>query len=192
MSVSRGPRLSDIGAPPNLVSLARLALLPAALWFLAAGMRGTAVAVLAAMAATDWLDGYLARRTGRITELGKVLDPLADKVAIDAVLAFLAVRGEFPVWALAMIVARDVGIVTGATMLARRLGSVPASGRLGKATFVVLAATAVAYAGDVPVAERPLLAASVALAAASGLAYCRAAARALRAGETSRADGGDL
>ena len=122
-------RLRDISAAPNVVSLLRIALVPVALLLLAGGMRGAAVGVLIAMAATDWLDGYLARRTARVTELGKILDPVADKIAVDSVLAFLAVRGEFPVWALAVIVCRDAAILVGAATLARRLGTVPQSVR---------------------------------------------------------------
>lgn len=173
MSMPRSTRtlLRDVSAPPNLVTLLRVALLPVALRLLGAGMRGAAVAVILAMAATDWLDGHVARSTGRVTELGKILDPAADKIVIDAVLAFLAVRAEFPVWALAIIVTRDVLIVSCAAALAGRHGTVPQSGRLGKVTFAILAATALAYAGDVTALETPLLVAAVALATASGVGY---------------------
>jgi CDP-diacylglycerol--glycerol-3-phosphate 3-phosphatidyltransferase len=174
------PRLRDISAAPNVVSLVRIALVPVALVLLAGGMRGAAVGVLVAMAATDGIDGYVARRIRRVTELGKILDPLADKVAIDSVLALLSARGEFPAWALGVILFRDAAILAGAVTLARRLGSVPQSGRLGKVTFVVLAATTVAYAGDLGALERPLLAGSVTLATVSGALYGRAMAAALR------------
>lgn len=183
------PRLRDISAAPNVVSLLRIALVPVALLLLAGGMRGAAVGVLVAMAATDWLDGYLARRTDRVTELGKILDPVADKVAIDSVLTLLAVRGEFPVLALALIVCRDAAILAGAVTLAYRLGAVPQSGRLGKVTFVVLAATAIAYTGDLDVLERPLLVSAVVLAVGSAALYGGAMARALRAGARAESDG---
>ena len=85
-------RLRDISAAPNVVSLLRIALVPVALLLLAGGMRGAAVGVLIAMAATDWLDGYLARRTARVTELGKILDPVADTTSLHSDVSRYAAR----------------------------------------------------------------------------------------------------
>ncbi len=72
---------------PNLISIVRLLAIPLFLWFLL-GRRDTAMAawILAAIGATDWVDGILARRLGQVTELGKFLDPMADRVAIAAAL----------------------------------------------------------------------------------------------------------
>ncbi len=172
-------KLADLGAPPNLLSLLRLALVPVALALLASGNRVGAVVVLAAMAVTDGLDGYVARATGRVTELGKVLDPLADKVAVDSVLLLLAVRGEFPWWVAGLVVGRDLAIAGAALAIARRLGGVPPSNAFGKATFVVLAATAIAYAADVSAVEGPLLVLVVGFVVISSVSYARDAARAL-------------
>lgn len=171
----------DLLAPPNLVSEARLALVPVAIALLAAGRRSAAVWVLLAMVATDGLDGYLARRLSRVTELGKILDPVADKVAIDSVLAFLAVRGEFPAWAFGLVLARDVGIVAGALWLRRRARSIPAAIRVGKAALVVLAAMTVAYVADLEAVEPWLLAAGVVMVVASSVAYLGVAAGSRRA-----------
>jgi cardiolipin synthase len=67
------------------------------------------------------VDGYVARRTGRVSELGKVLDPVADRLAIVAVLVALVVRDAFPVWAAALIAVRDVALlVVGAWAFAAR------------------------------------------------------------------------
>jgi cardiolipin synthase len=173
-------RLRDATAPPNIISLVRLALVPVALWLLWTGERTPAIVVLLVMAATDGLDGYVARRTGRVTELGRVLDPLADKVGIDAVLILLAVRGEFPVPALAFLLARDAVIVTAALLVARRLGGVPSSNMVGKVTFVVLAALVVVYAADLSVLESPMLVLAMVAAALSLVSYWRSAADALR------------
>jgi cardiolipin synthase len=70
--------------------------------------------------ATDWVDGFVARRTGQVTELGKVLDPVADRLAIAAGLIALVVRGAFPLWAATLIIVRDVAVLAGAAVLARR------------------------------------------------------------------------
>jgi cardiolipin synthase len=73
------------------------------------------------IASTDWIDGYVARRTHRVSELGKLLDPLADRLAIVAVLIALVVRDAFPPWAAALIVVRDLMLVlVGAVALATR------------------------------------------------------------------------
>ena len=60
--------------------------------------------------ATDWVDGWLARRTSQISELGKILDPTADRLAIAAGLIALVVRGVFPPWAALLVLVRDAVI----------------------------------------------------------------------------------
>ena len=73
------------------------------------------------MVATDWVDGWVARRTGQVSELGKVLDPTADRLAIAAGLIALVVRGVFPLWAALLILVRDaVILIAGAAVLASR------------------------------------------------------------------------
>jgi cardiolipin synthase len=71
--------------------------------------------------ATDWVDGTIARRTGQVSELGKVLDPVADRLAIAAGIIALAIRGVFPVWAAVAIIARDLAVLgVGVFLLTRR------------------------------------------------------------------------
>jgi cardiolipin synthase len=70
--------------------------------------------------ATDWVDGLVARRTGQVSELGKVLDPVADRVAIAAGLIALVVRGVFPLWAALLILVRDVAVLIGGTLAMAR------------------------------------------------------------------------
>lgn len=164
------------------MSLSRLALVPAAILFLLAERRAAAAVVLAAMVLTDGLDGFIARRIGRVTALGKILDPVADKVAIDSVLAALVLRGEFPAWALAAIVLRDVAIFIGAVVIARRTEAVPASIAVGKVTLVVLAAMTFVFVLDLEAVEAVFLAAGVVCVVASGVGYAAATRAALRAG----------
>ena len=76
------------------------------------------VALLFAAAATDLLDGFVARRTGQISRLGKILDPVADKLFIGCVSVALVWWREFPLWLLTIQVARDLAIVSvGSVML---------------------------------------------------------------------------
>ena len=107
---------------PNVISFLRIALIPVFVALILDHDTTTAGLVLfGAVVATDWIDGTIARRTGQVSELGKVLDPVADRLAIAAGLIALAVRGVFPVWAAALILTRDVVIlVAGAAVLARR------------------------------------------------------------------------
>jgi cardiolipin synthase len=163
--------LRDALQPPNVVTIARLALVPVVIAFLLSGNRAAAVAVLALSMAGDGLDGYLARRSGRVTELGKILDPVADKVAIDAVLGCLAAAREFPLWAFGLVLARDAAIVAGALFLARRASSTPQSVWVGKAALVALAAMTLAFVADARPLEAPLMAAAMALVVASGAWY---------------------
>ena len=175
------PRLKDLSAAPNLLSLLRLALVPVALCLMAAEERGWAVAVLLAMALTDGLDGYVARLTSRVTELGKLLDPLADKVAVDSVLLLLTLRGEFPFWALIVILVRDAGIAVVALLVSRRAGGIPAANVPGKVAFVLLAALAVVFTADLDVLETPTMLAAMVMVGVSSASYAARAARALRA-----------
>ncbi|MFH1865516.1 MAG: CDP-alcohol phosphatidyltransferase family protein [Candidatus Eisenbacteria bacterium] len=173
------PALRDIAAPPNLVTLVRIVLVPAVLVFLAGDHRFWALAAMAVMFVSDGLDGYLARRTGRVTDLGKVLDPAADKIAVAAVLLFLVFTGEFPLWALLLVVARDVAIVLGGVAIARRSGSVPQALMAGKVAVVILALVVIVFVADVRALEPAALVLCVVAVAASGTAYAVVARRAL-------------
>ena len=101
---------------PNVISAARFPL--AALFpFAGAGMR---IALVALAAATDWVDGRLARGTQRVTRLGEVLDPVADKTFMIVVLVTLVAEGSLPLWALPLLLTRDIGVAIGALVLAIR------------------------------------------------------------------------
>ncbi|HEX7464338.1 MAG TPA: CDP-alcohol phosphatidyltransferase family protein, partial [Actinomycetota bacterium] len=109
---------------PNAISFARILLIPVFTGLII--HRGTELAgllVFGAVASTDWVDGVIARRTGSVTELGKILDPTADRLAVAAGLVAVLVRGAFPLWAALLILVRDavVLIVGTALMLTRRV-----------------------------------------------------------------------
>jgi cardiolipin synthase len=116
------PDRSRILTAPNVLSLVRIAMIP--VFFALIVHHGTEAAGLllfGVVASTDWLDGYVARRTGQVTELGKVLDPVADRLAIAAALVAVVVRDAFPLWAAIAIIARDVVVVlAGAIAMGRR------------------------------------------------------------------------
>jgi cardiolipin synthase (CMP-forming) len=112
---------------PNLICLVRIALIWPIARALAAGAMPTALALFVAAAVSDGLDGYLAKRFNWTSELGKVLDPLADKLLLVTVFVESAWLGLVPWWLTAAVVARDCMIGLGA--LVYRLWFGPLRGR---------------------------------------------------------------
>ena len=96
-----------------------------------------AIGVIATI--TDILDGYLARKLNQITEFGKVIDPLADKVLIVFVVLNLFLIGEIPDHYFYMIVSRDALILMGGLIVAKKIGKVLPSDYIGKATVLAIA-----------------------------------------------------
>jgi CDP-diacylglycerol--glycerol-3-phosphate 3-phosphatidyltransferase len=123
---------------PNAITLSRLVL--TGVFVTAVGFPGNpgyAIALVAfsVAAATDWLDGYLARKMGLVTPLGKLLDPLADKILVCAAFVFFSAQPQegyhCPVWVTALIIAREF-LVTGLRQIAVEAGQVLAADGLGK------------------------------------------------------------
>ncbi|MCK8823856.1 CDP-diacylglycerol--glycerol-3-phosphate 3-phosphatidyltransferase [Fuchsiella alkaliacetigena] len=98
-------------------------------------------------AATDFLDGYVARTFNQTSELGRLLDPLADKLTMIAVFVALAINRLLPVWFLAVIIGREVIILAGALLVYFRKDDVQIikSSKFGKFATVALYITAFAY-----------------------------------------------
>jgi cardiolipin synthase len=113
--------LDRIATVPNLLSLIRILLIPVfVVLILNEGTEMAGILLLGAVVSTDWLDGYLARRTGQVSNVGKVLDPVADRLAIIAALVAFVVRDAFPLWAALLVIVRDVVVlIAGAIVLAR-------------------------------------------------------------------------
>jgi cardiolipin synthase len=93
---------------PNVLSFLRLSTVPFFIWLFATGHEEAAVIVYAAGAWTDFFDGYIARRTNSVSELGKLLDPLADRIFIVALAVALVISDTLPLWLALVIVVRDV------------------------------------------------------------------------------------
>ncbi|GEM00300.1 CDP-diacylglycerol--glycerol-3-phosphate 3-phosphatidyltransferase [Cellulomonas terrae] len=100
----------------NVLTVLRIALVPFFAWALLADGGHTttgrliATALFVVAAATDRLDGWLARRSGQVTDLGKMLDPIADKVLIGTALVLLSWLGDLPWWVTVIILVRELGI----------------------------------------------------------------------------------
>lgn len=156
---------------PNALALARaLAALPIAFLVITPGPANALVALglFAIAAATDAIDGRLARWRGEVTPLGALLDPIADKVLVLGTLAAVSVRGSLPLWALAAIGGRELAVTA-----LRAVGATPTTARgWGKVKVAVqdTGATALLAALAFPVlrdAAEALLALAVAVTLAS-------------------------
>lgn len=93
---------------PNVLSFIRLLGVPMFTWLIIAGHDAAAVVLLAAFGATDWIDGFLARRLKQRSPLGAKLDPIADRLYILAALVALLLRDIVPIYFVVILVARDV------------------------------------------------------------------------------------
>ncbi len=127
---------------PNLVSLSRVALTPFVAYFLARpDGHSTVICLILLLVAglTDGLDGYLARRMHLVGSLGKALDPIADKIFASVLVLLLIVYRGFPVWLAAVIIGRDLLILTAGMLLIRTQNIVPSSNLTGKYTFGAVA-----------------------------------------------------
>lgn len=117
----------------NVLTMLRILMVPVFAWlFLQDGtvMRVAATAVFVAAALTDKLDGHLARSRGLITDLGKILDPIADKALVIAALVLLSLDGLVPWWVTLVIIVRELGITVLRFFMIRR--EVMAASRGGK------------------------------------------------------------
>jgi CDP-diacylglycerol--glycerol-3-phosphate 3-phosphatidyltransferase len=130
---------------PNLLSLCRLAILPLILFLLISHRGRVAFGVLLLFWATDALDGFLARRLNQETELGKILDPLVDKVCIGLIVLTLAVTNNFPIWLALVIITRDVLILTGSIIVLSSRQPVVSSDVIGKITGICFAGLIAVY-----------------------------------------------
>ena len=123
---------------PNLLTIFRILLIPVFVYFLSVEQNYVATAIFIVAAITDWLDGYWARKTNQVTDFGKLMDPIADKILVMSALVMLVgLRGFFkaepwvPAWIVIMVLARETW-VNGLRSLAASRGVVVAAGNLGK------------------------------------------------------------
>ena len=126
---------------PNIITVVRILLAPLFVWMLLADggddgwLRWAAAALFILAIATDGVDGALARRNGQVTELGKLLDPIADKVLTGGALIALSILNELPWWVTVVILVREIGITVYRFVVIRQ--GVIAASRGGKIKTIV-------------------------------------------------------
>ncbi len=171
------PRLVNV---PNALTLLRLALVPVFLMFLVEGStsaRIIAFFVFGVASVTDLLDGHLARRSGRITDFGKIADPIADKALTGSALITLSAMGELAWWVTVVILVREVGVTVLRFWVIRH--GVIAASRGGKIKTVlqIVAIGLYILPLDIGWAKAAVMAAAVVVTVVTGIDYV---ARALR------------
>lgn len=111
----------DVVTLANIITVLRLVLVPIFFAVLLTERHSVlAFALFALAASTDWIDGQIARRTGTVTEIGKALDPLVDRLLIASGVLGLYIIDRLPLWIVLVLVLRDLYLLTGASHLARR------------------------------------------------------------------------
>lgn len=134
--VARGETTASAGNVANIITVVRILLAPVFVWMLIADdgqgglLRWLAAGLFLLAILTDAVDGFLARDRNLVTDQGKLLDPIADKVLVGGALAALSILGELPWWVTVVILVREVGITVW-RLIALRDHVIPA-GILGK------------------------------------------------------------
>jgi cardiolipin synthase (CMP-forming) len=143
----------DLLLKSNLLSLLRL-FLGIPLWFLLGNLQSESVrwivlAVCIFGAITDILDGFFARKYNEVTETGKIIDPLADKIVVGIIVIKLFLIGIIPGYYFYLIIGRDVLIFLGGIIVSKKLGKVLPSNMLGKMTVVNISIVIILFIMDV-------------------------------------------
>lgn len=158
----------------NKLTLLRVALIPVFLVVLYLGFpysEYVALAIFVVASVTDFVDGYLARSRNQVTDFGKFMDPLADKLLVMAALVWLVAQGRFPAWALLVVIAREFA-VTALRLIAVEGGKVIAAGWSGKVkTASTMVGICLLFLGNVPVVNGLVTAVIVLTTLYSGLEY---------------------
>jgi cardiolipin synthase len=133
-------KTGDLLLLPNLITLLRLFLLPFIFYFLLKNTTSDFIIALVLIAIayfSDMVDGWVARKFNQESDLGKILDPLVDKLAIGAVAIYTVIYKGFPLWVLVLILTKDILIISGGWYLLRKRKIVPQPNKWGKYTVAL-------------------------------------------------------
>ncbi|MYF72107.1 MAG: CDP-alcohol phosphatidyltransferase family protein [Gemmatimonadetes bacterium] len=159
----------------NAVSLLRVVLTLPAVWLIALGPDYVweAFGVVVVMIVSDWVDGWLARWRDEISQWGKILDPLADKVAVGAITIAMVVFKDLPVWLVVVVLLRDAVIFLAGMYLVKRHDVLLSSNFWGNVTTLVLSGLLLAYLWDADTLKPALIGLSVVSLVVSLISYGR-------------------
>jgi CDP-diacylglycerol--glycerol-3-phosphate 3-phosphatidyltransferase len=129
----------------NVLTVSRLFMLPFIVYFLVRRENEAAFVFMCVSLATDVVDGFLARRFHQESDLGRILDPLCDKVSLAVILTVLVLMRELPLWMAIVVVLRDILILIGSFFVYSHRSLIFKSNVLGKATGFLFGALILAY-----------------------------------------------
>ena len=136
---------------PNILSGMRILTIPAIVFLIVSSTPANYPVLILVYFLSIWLDffdGYLARKLSQETKLGKILDPLADKLMVSSIIVALIVRSDFPIWLGILIIGRDLLILIASLIIFRGKHVIKTSILVGKATFAVLGSLMMIYILD--------------------------------------------
>lgn len=159
---------------PNIISFLRiLTLIPICLFLWNDNLTVVAILIIISIL-SDFLDGIIARRFNKISELGKVVDPLADKLSFAAVLIILYLKNSVPLWIVIIVIVRDLAIFLSGTFLAGKYKFVTPSNFLGKVTLNVMSVMMIGYIFNVEILQRIFTPLTVIFIILSSFSYSKA------------------
>lgn len=174
-------RLREILYPSNLLTLSRLLMVPAILHNLRyPDRRWRAVSLVGVALLTDALDGPIARQRHEVSSLGQVIDPITDKLLLNATALILSQKRGFPWWATIALFVRDILILLGSALIYRRKVEIAVAQPIGKAATASFGAALLAHTIDGTRSSRPILVVALATLVGSVIVYARLFIRAIR------------
>jgi cardiolipin synthase len=168
---------------PNLLSIFRILLIFPIAYYVWNDKLKIVIIFVVLSVISDYLDGIIARRFNQISEWGKILDPLADKLAAGILLIVLYLKHEVPLWLVIIVVGRDVLILLVGLFFAEKYKFVIPSNFLGKVTANVLAIMIISYIFNITILEKIFTPLAIVMIFLSGLGYLKNLIKIQKTGE---------
>lgn len=139
MSSFRERYLTNIWNLPNILTIVRMALIPVFVALHVMTQYKLALLVFCIASFTDWLDGHIARKCGLITDFGKLMDPLADKLMVCTALVMQGIAGVFPVVAIVIVIIKELVMIYGSSYMLHKNIVVYSNiwGKLAQCSFIL-------------------------------------------------------
>ncbi len=185
VSSFRQKYLTNIWNVPNVLTMIRLALIPVFVVLHAGGHGKLALLVFCIASFTDWLDGFIARRYDLITDFGKLMDPLADKLMVCTALIMQGLQGVFPVVAIIIVIIKELVMIYGSSYMLAHDVVVYANiwGKLAQCSFILALVLSFWHSDFTAMAfpiDRVCLWIAVAIAVVALVDYTRSALKTLK------------
>jgi len=135
--------VSQLQMAPNLLSMSRIVFLPLVVFLIKYDIKPWSIIALISLWVTDFIDGYIARRFRQKSDLGLLLDPVADKITSAAIFITLLTRG-FPLWVVLIVIGRDILILSAALYILKR-DMMISSDKIGRVTTVLVSIIIMIY-----------------------------------------------